>query len=85
MLKSQDLRLNEHSVKLKIYIYFIYFLNKDISLNNSLICLKFSIHAEEGQLEGSVSQNFYLGSSFNFIKSRIFFFFKWQKVARFLS
>ena len=30
----------------------------------------FLIHVDEGQLEGSVSQIFYLGPSFNFMKSR---------------
>ena len=36
----------------------------------SFICLKFSIHVDEGQMEGSVSQIFYLGPSFHFMKSR---------------
>ena len=50
--------------------FFIYFFNKDISLNISLICLKVSIQGDKGQMEGSVSQNFYLGPSFYFIQSR---------------
>ena len=66
-------------------IFFIYFVNKDISLNISLICLKFSIHVDEKQLEGSVSQIFHLGPSFYFIKSRKLSLKKWQKVFRFLS
>ena len=49
---------------------FILFLNKDISLNITLILLRFSIHVHEGQLEGSVSQIFYLGPGSNFMKSR---------------
>ena len=43
---------------------FTYFFNKDISLNIRSICLKFGIHVDEGHLEGSVSQIFYLGPSF---------------------
>ena len=50
--------------------FFIYFFNKDISLNISLICLRFSIQGDKGQMEGSVSQNFHLGPSFYFIQSR---------------
>ena len=50
--------------------FFLYFLNKDISLNISSICLKFSMHVDGGHLEGSVSQNFHLGPSFHFMHSR---------------
>ena len=34
------------------------------------LCLKFSIHVDEGQLEGSVSQIIYLGPGSKFMKSR---------------
>ena len=47
--------------------FFIHFFNKEISFNIPLICLKFSTHADEGHLEGSVSQIFYLGPSFYFM------------------
>ena len=56
--------------------FVIYFFNKDISLNISLICLKFSIQGVKGQMEGSVSQNFYLGPTFYFIQSRKLIFKK---------
>ena len=48
---------------------FIYFFNKDISLNITLIRLRFSIHVNKGQLEGRVSQILYLGPGSNFMKS----------------
>ena len=57
-------------MNMKIQKFFIYFLNKDISFNISLICLRFSIHVDEGRMEGSVSQNVYLCLSFHFMKSR---------------
>ena len=47
--------------------FFKYFLNKDISFDIPLICLKFSTHADEGYLEGSLSQIFYLCPSFYFM------------------
>ena len=51
----------------------------------SLSYLKFLIYVDEGQMEGSVSQNLYLGPSFLFMKSRKKCFEKCQKVTRFLS
>ena len=45
-------------------------MNKDISLNIPLICLKSSVHVDGEQLKGSVSQNIYLGPSFHFMKCR---------------
>ena len=48
----------------------IYFLNKDISVNIPSIFLNYFIHADEGHLEGSVSQNFDLGPGFYFMQSR---------------
>ena len=51
-------------------IFFIYFFNKDISVNIPSIFLIFFIHADEGHLEGSVSQNFDLGPNFDFRQSR---------------
>ena len=40
------------------------FLNKDISFDIPLICRKLLTHADKGHLEGSMSQNFDLGSTF---------------------
>ena len=45
-----------------------YYFNKDILFHIST-CLNFQ-HTYEGLIEGSVSQNFYLGPSYHFIKSR---------------
>ena len=55
-------------------IFHIYFLNKDISLNMILRCLKMAIHVHETHSEGRVSQNFDIGLSLNFIacKSGVF-------------
>ena len=50
--------------------FFIYFFNKDISVNIPSIFLKFFIHADEGHLEERVSQNFDLGPGFYFMQSR---------------
>ena len=50
-------------------LFFLYFLNKDISFNIQCTFLKFGIHILECQLEGSVSQIFYLGLSFYFMQS----------------
>ena len=49
-------------------IFHIYFLNKDISLNMRLTCLKMAIHVSEIHLEGRVSQNFDIDLSLNFIR-----------------
>ena len=54
----------------KILIFHIYFLNKHISLNIKLTCLKTAIHVPEIRLEGRVSQNFDIGLSLNFIACR---------------
>ena len=40
-------------------IFFIYFFNKDISLDISLIRLNFSLHVDRGHLAGSMSQIFF--------------------------
>ena len=53
-------------------LFFLHFLNKDISFKN-----------HDGHLEGSVSQILYLGPSFHFMKSRKKSFEKCQKVTRF--
>ena len=53
--------------KLKIAHFPHIFLNMDISLVNALICLEISIHIAETCSEGSVSQNFDIGLSFNFM------------------
>ena len=47
-----------------------YFLNKDISFDISLICLKSSTHVDKGHLEGSMSHNYDLSPSFNSMQSR---------------
>ena len=49
----------------KILIFHIYFLNKHILLN--IRCLKTAVHGPVTHLEGSVSQNFDIGLSSNFI------------------
>ena len=45
-------------------------LNKHISLNSRLTCLKTAINVSETRLEGRVSQNFDIGLSLNFIACR---------------
>ena len=42
-------------------------MNKHISLNIRLTCLKMAIQVSEIHLEGKVSQNLYIGLSLNFI------------------
>ena len=54
----------------KILIFHIYFLNKHISLNIRLTCLKTAIHVSETHLEGRVSQNCDKGLSLNYIACR---------------
>ena len=54
----------------KKLIFHIYFLNKHISLNIRLTCLKTAIHVSETHLEGRVSQNFDTNLSLNFIACR---------------
>ena len=46
------------NLKIKMFSYGF---NRDISFDILLICRKISAHADEGHLEGSVSQNFDLG------------------------
>ena len=53
-----------------MFIFHIYFFNKDISFNMILICLKMAIHVHETHSEGRVSQNFDTGLSLNFIVCR---------------
>ena len=50
-----------------ILIFHIYFLNKDISLNMKITCLKMAIHVFETHLERNLSQNVDIGLSLNFI------------------
>ena len=73
---------------MKILIFHIYFLNKHISLNIRITCLKTAIHFSKTHLEGRVSQNFDIGLSLNFIACRSGGFKKntkkITKVARFL-
>ena len=54
----------------KILIVLIYFLNKDISPNMRVTCLKTAMHVYEIHLEGRLSQNFDIGLSLNFIACR---------------
>ena len=55
--------------KLEKSVVFSYFLNKDIQRK----VLKFDIHVHEGHTEGTMSQNFYIGLSFYFMKQKIKF------------
>ena len=50
-------------------LFFLYYFNKDISLNILCKVLKFGTHNHGRHSEGSVSQFFYLGPSFNFMQS----------------
>ena len=47
-----------------------FFFNWIISVINRVKLTKFGRHVVEGHWEGTVSQTFYLGPSFNFMKSR---------------
>ena len=49
-------------------IFFIYFCNKEISYNIPSKFVKFKTLVGEDDSEGRVSQSFYLGPSFCFIK-----------------
>ena len=51
-------------------IFYVYFLNMDISLTMAFIFLKTCIHVAEVCLEGSVSQNVDIGLSFCFMLCR---------------
>ena len=51
-------------------IFYVYFLNMDISLTMALIFLKTCIHVVEVCLGGSVSQNFDIGLRFCFMLHR---------------
>ena len=51
-------------------LFFLYFFNKDISLNIPSKLMKFEIHVLQGHSEGNVSQIFDLGLSFYFMQSR---------------
>ena len=55
---------------LKKLIFHVYFLNMDISLIISLICLKICMCIPEICMKGSMSQNFDLGLSFCFMLVR---------------
>ena len=54
----------------KIIIFHEYFLNKDISLIIGFIIMKSCRHVAEDCLEGSVSQNSDIGSSFHLMLCR---------------
>ena len=51
-------------------IFLIYFLNKDISLNMRLTCLKTAMLVYDTHFERRVSQNCDIGLSLNFIACR---------------
>ena len=55
--------------KFENLIFFLYFLNKDISFNIPYTFLKFGRHILDYLFEGSMSQIFYLGPSFYFMQS----------------
>ena len=57
-------------MNLKILIFYVYFLNMDISLVIALICLKIGMCITQMCMEGSMSQNFDLGLSFYFMLRR---------------
>ena len=57
------------TIRTKI-IFYVSFLNMDISLTMAHIFLKTCIHVVEVCLEGSVSQNFDIGLSFSFMLHR---------------
>ena len=56
--------------KNKIFIFYEYFVNNDMSVAIAHSLMKLSTCIHEIQMEGSVSQNFDIGPSLNFIKSR---------------
>ena len=53
--------------KIKDLFFHFYFFNMDILLNDELLVMKFYIDVKNIHMEGTVSQIFYLGLSFNFI------------------
>ena len=53
--------------KIKDLFVHFYFLNMDILLNNDLPEMKFCTDVENIHMEGTMSQIFYLGLSFNLI------------------
>ena len=77
MGKSKLLKISREFEKM---IFFLHFLASDISLNNLFYSIKFYGDVVKVPMEGTVSQNFYLGLSFYFMKSRILSFKKWTKV-----
>ena len=76
-------------MNMKIHIFHVYFLNRDISLIIAPISLRICMCIAEIYMEGSVSQNFDLGLSFCFMQCRRRHFEKKvqkiTKVTRFLS
>ena len=48
-------------------LFHFYFLIQDLSLNMPLINLKLCKLIDTNQMEGTVSQNFYLGPGYNFM------------------
>ena len=53
--------------------FYFYFFNMDISLGNCFPTMKFCIVGHKILMEGSVSQNCYLGLSFYFMVKRVTF------------
>ena len=56
--------------KLENRLFNFYFMKLDISLNIHFLIIKFLIRIENIKMEGTVSQIFDLGPSFDFMKSR---------------
>ena len=54
--------------------FHVHFLNMDISVNITHTSFRFETCILEIQMEGSMSQNFDIGPSFHFMKSRKLFF-----------
>ena len=56
--------------QIEIFVFYQHFLNMDISLHTHEKVLKFAVCVLWYHTEGTMSQNFYLGFSFYFMKSR---------------
>ena len=56
--------------KLENSLFFLYFFNKDISVNIMTMFLTFSIHIYGSHIEGTVSRICYIGPSLYFMQSR---------------
>ena len=66
-------------------IFYLHLFNMDISVAIAATYLKFQNIVSDILMEGTVSQIFYIGPSFYFMKCGNLVFKKYQKVSRFLS